>query len=295
MESGKNPITDAKIQLGRTLYYEKRLSRNRDVSCNTCHLLNKFGVDGERFSTGDKGQKGGRNAPTVYNAAGHTAQFWDGRAADVEEQAKGPVLNPVEMAMPDSASVVKVLKGIPEYVAMFRKAFPGQADPVTFDNMAAAIGAFERKLVTPSRWDKYLGGDHGALTPVEQAGFMKFTDVGCHTCHNGPFVGGKVFQKLGLAKPYPDNADPGRIAVTKQKSDEMVFKAPSLRNIEKTGPYFHNGSSTTLDGAVRDMAEYQLGRKLPEAHVKSIVAWLKTLTGEIPKEYIKEPPLPGNR
>lgn len=295
MESGKNPISGAKIQLGRMLYYEKRLSRNQDVSCNTCHLLNKFGVDGTRFSTGHKGQKGGRNAPTVYNAAGHVAQFWDGRAADVEEQAKGPVLNPVEMAMSDSAGVVKVLKGIPEYVALFQKAFPGQADPVTFDNMAAAIGAFERKLVTPSRWDRYLAGDKAALSPVEKVGFMRFTDAGCQTCHNGPFVGGRVFQKLGLAKPYPDKADLGRVAVTREKSDEMVFKAPSLRNIEKTGPYFHNGSSSTLEGAVRDMGEYQLGKKLAEADVKSIVAWLKTLTGEIPKEYIQEPALPKAR
>ena len=292
MESAKNPITDAKIQLGRMLYYEKRLSRNQDISCNSCHLLNRFGVDGEKFSTGFKGQKGGRNAPTVYNAAGHLAQFWDGRAADVEEQAKGPVLNPVEMAMPNEQSVVKILKSIPEYDALFRKAFPGEKDPVTFDNMALAIGAFERRLVTPSRWDKYLQGDRNALTAQERAGLQKFMDVGCQTCHNGPFVGGKVFQKLGLMKPYPDTHDKGRVEVTKQASDEMVFKVPSLRNIDKTAPYFHNGSATTLDAAVRNMAEYQLGKKLNDADVKSITAWLKTLTGEVPADYIKEPALP---
>lgn len=292
IESSRNPLTDAKIQLGRMLYYEKRLSRNQDISCNSCHLLNKFGVDGEKFSTGYKGQKGGRNAPTVYNAAGHLAQFWDGRAADVEEQAKGPVLNPVEMAMPDDKSVVAVLRRIPEYVQLFHKAFPGQADPVTFDNMALAIGAFERELVTPSRWDKFLQGDRNALTAQEKAGFQKFTSTGCQACHNGPFVGGKVFQKLGLMKAYPDVSDKGRMAVTKQTSDEFVFKVPSLRNVEKTGPYFHNGSATTLDAAVRNMAEYQLGKTLSDGDVKAIVAWLKTLTGEIPVAYIKEPKLP---
>ena len=294
MESGSNPITEAKIQLGRMLYYEKRLSKNGDVSCNSCHLLNKFGVDGDRFSTGHKGQKGGRNAPTVYNAAGHMAQFWDGRAADVEEQAKGPVLNPVEMAMPDAKSVVAVLKGIPEYVAAFKKAFPGQADAVTFDNMGRAIGAFERKLVTPSRWDKFLKGDKNSLTADEKEGFMRFTDAGCQTCHNGPYLGGRNYQKLGIVKPFPDD-DKGRIAVTKQPADEKVFKVPSLRNIEKTGPYFHNGSSTSLDGAVRLMAEHQLGRKLTDADVKLITVWLKSLTGEIPAEYVKEPMLPKGR
>jgi len=295
MESRKNPITDAKIRLGRMLYYEKRLSRNRDISCNTCHLLNRFGVDGEQFSTGYKNQKGGRNAPTVYNAAGHVAQFWDGRAADVEEQAKGPVLNPVEMAMPDSRSVAAVLKSIPEYGPLFAQAFPGEADPVTFDNMAKAIAAFERKLVTPSRWDRFLQGDRNALNAREKAGFTKFTETGCQMCHNGPFVGGKVFQKLGLAKPYPDKADQGRAAVTRQTGDEMVFKVPSLRNVEKTGPYFHNGSATTLPAAVRNMAEYQLGKKLSDGDVNDIVAWLATLTGEIPAEYIKEPVLPRGK
>jgi cytochrome c peroxidase len=292
VESTKNPITAAKAQLGRMLYYEKRLSRNQDVSCNTCHPLDKFGVDGERFSTGDKRQKGGRNAPTVYNAAGHIAQFWDGRAADVEEQAKGPVLNPVEMAMADDRAVVAVLRGIPGYVTLFQKAFPGENDPVTFDNVGKAIGAFERKLLTPSRWDQFLNGNQGALTAPEKAGFMKFTEAGCQTCHNGPFVGGRNFQKLGLAKPYPGGSDHGRVAVTKQAGDEMVFKVPSLRNVEKTGPYFHDGSAGSLDSAVRSMAEYQLGRKLSDADVASIRTWLQTLTGEIPAAYIQQPALP---
>jgi cytochrome c peroxidase len=294
MESAGNPITEAKVQLGRMLYYEKRLSRNGDVSCNSCHLLNKFGVDGDRFSTGDKGQKGGRNAPTVYNAAGHMAQFWDGRAVDVEAQAKGPVLNPVEMAMPNDKAVVAVLKGIPEYNTLFKRAFPKQADPVTFDNMALAIGAFERKLVTPSRWDKFLKGDKSALSADEKEGFMRFTDAGCQACHNGPYLGGRNYQKFGLVKPFADG-DKGRIEVTKQPADNKVFKVPSLRNIEKTGPYFHNGSSASLDAAVSLMAEHQLGRKLTADDVRLITAWLKSLTGEIPVEYVKEPILPKGR
>jgi cytochrome c peroxidase len=294
MDTEKNPITDAKVQLGRMLYYEKRLSKNNDVACNTCHLLNKFGVDGERFSSGHKGQKGGRNAPTVYNAAGHIAQFWDGRAADVEEQAKGPVLNPVEMAMADSNTVVAVLKAIPDYVALFKKAFPGQGDAVTFDNMGKAIAAFERKLLTPSRWDKFLKGDKNALTAQEKEGFIRFTEAGCHTCHNGPYLGGRIFQKVGIAKPFPDD-DKGRIAVTKQPADEKVFKVPSLRNIEKTGPYFHNGGTGSLDAAVRAMSEHQLGRKLNDADTGMIITWLKSLTGEIPVDYIKEPALPKRK
>ncbi|MCL5744857.1 MAG: cytochrome-c peroxidase, partial [Acidobacteria bacterium] len=227
MTSQKNPVTEEKVSLGRMLYYEKRLSRNQDIACNDCHMLDKYGVDHERFSTGFKNQKGTRNSPTSYNAAGQIAQFWDGRAADVEEQAKGPVLNPVEMAEPDAQTTVAVLKSMPEYVAAFRKAFPGQSDPVTFDNMAKAIGAFERKLVTPSRWDKYLKGDKAALTANEKAGFNKFVDTGCQACHMGAYVGGQMFQKLGLVKPYPDKSDLGRFAVTKQEGDQMMFKVPT--------------------------------------------------------------------
>jgi cytochrome c peroxidase len=290
--SSKNPITEAKVNLGRMLYYDPRLSRNQDVSCNSCHDLAKYGVDGQSVSDGDKGQKGTRNAPTVYNAAGHFVQFWDGRAADVEEQAKGPVLNPVEMAMSSDKAVVSVLKSMPEYVSDFKAAFPGEKDPVTFENMAMAVGAFERKLVTPSRWDKFLNGDQAALTDPEKAGFNKFMDVGCQACHSGTYLGGQVYQKLGAVRPYPDTSDAGREAVTKQESDRMVFKVPSLRNIDKTAPYFHSGTVTTLEAAVKGMGEYQLGRELKDDEISSIVTFLKTLTGTIPAEYIKPPALP---
>jgi cytochrome c peroxidase len=290
--SEKNPITEAKVNLGRMLYYEPRLSKNQDISCNTCHDLAKYGVDGQPVSDGHKGQKGTRNAPTVYNAAGHFVQFWDGRAPDVEEQAKGPVMNPVEMAMPSGKAVVAVLKSMPEYVSAFTKAFPADKDPVTFENTARAIGAFERGLMTPSRWDKFLNGDQGALTNAEKVGFNKFMEVGCQACHAGAYLGGEVYQKLGSMKPYPDTSDPGRQGVTKQESDRLVFKVPSLRNIDKTAPYFHTGKVGTLEEAVKEMGEYQLGKQVKDDEVASIVTFLKTLTGEIPADYIKPPQLP---
>jgi cytochrome c peroxidase len=283
---------EAQITLGRMLYYDTRLSKGQDVSCNTCHDLARYGVDGKPTSEGFKKQHGNRNSPTVYNAAAHFVQFWDGRAPDVEAQAKGPIMNPVEMAMPSDKAVVAVLKSMPGYVEAFKSAFPGQKDPVTLDNAAVAIGAFERKLVTPSRWDKFLKGDETALTPEEKAGFNTFMQAGCQACHAGTLLGANLYQKIGVVKPYPDNSDEGRFQVTKSDADKMIFKVPSLRNVEKTGPYFHNGKVPTLDAAVRQMADYQLGKQLSDADVRSIGTFLKALTGEIPAEYIKPPELP---
>lgn len=286
------PPSEELIALGRMLYYDPRLSKSQKISCNSCHDLNRYGVDNEPTSDGHKGQKGDRNSPSVYNAALQFAQFWDGRAADVEEQAKGPVLNPVEMAMPSDKLVVAVLKSMPEYVEAFRRAFPNQKDPVTMDNVARAIGAFERKLLTPARWDKFLAGDSQALTPQEKAGLNTFLEAGCQTCHSGVLLGGDMFQKLGVMKPYPDESDPGRFRVTQREADRMVFKVPPLRNVEKTGPYFHNGKVATLEQAVQEMADYQLGKTLSRKETEAIVAFLKSLTGEIPAAYIKAPELP---
>ena len=291
MASAANPFTDAKIELGRMLYYEPRLSKNQKISCNSCHMLDKYGVDSKPTSPGFKNQLGDRNSPTVYNAAGHLAQFWDGRAPDVEAQAKGPVMNPVEMAMPSEGHVLKVLKSIPDYEKAFRRAFPNDKDPVTYNNMALAIGAFERKLVTPSRFDKFVAGDTAALTAAEQSGLKKFVETGCANCHGGAYVGGTMYSKLGIAKPWPNQKDPGRFNVTKKDADKMVFKAPSLRNIDKTGPYFHDGSIPTLEKAIALMAEYEHGKTLSPADVQSIATFLKSLTGEIPKDYIKPPKL----
>jgi len=293
MESKANPLTEDKITLGRALYYETRLSASNEISCNTCHILTVDGADQRKTSIGHKKQTGKRNAPTVYNAAGHFVQFWDGRAATVEEQAKGPITNPVEMAMQDEKSVLAELRRVKWYQTQFKKAFPETpGDAITMDNLAKAIGAFERKLVTPSRWDKFLGGDDSALTAEEKVGFKKFLDTGCNTCHAGVYLGGAMYQKLGLAKPWPNEDDLGRHEVTKQDVDKMMFKVPTLRNVEKTGPYFHDGSVATLPEAVKLMARHQLGKELSEADVASITTFLKALTGEIPKDYVAEYKVP---
>jgi cytochrome c peroxidase len=285
---------EQRVQLGRMLYYDTRLSRSQKISCNDCHKLDAYGVDNETTSEGDKGQRGDRNSPTVYNAAAHFVQFWDGRAKDVEAQAKGPMLNPVEMAMASDKQVVAVLKSMPEYVDSFKQAYPDQKDPVTFDNAANAIGTFERKLLTPARWDKFLKGDAAALTPEEKAGFNVFYETGCETCHAGALVGGSLYQKLGNVKSYPDTSDPGRFNVTKEDSDRMIFKVPSLRNVEKTAPYFHNGKVARLEDAVAQMADYQLGKKLNPMEVAAITTYLHSLTGVIPAEIIKPPVLPAS-
>jgi cytochrome c peroxidase len=282
----------ALIDLGRMLFYEPRLSKNQKISCNSCHDLATYGVDNQPTSDGHKGQKGTRNSPSVYNAAGHFAQFWDGRAADVEAQAKGPVLNPVEMAMPGEARVVAVLTSMPEYGDAFTKAFPDDPHPVSYDNMARAIGAFERKLMTPSRFDALLKGDTSALTADEKVGFQTFVDSGCATCHNGALLGGGSYQRIGLAKAFPRTSDGGRMNITKAEGDRAVFKVPSLRNVEKTGPYFHDGGTATLEQAIKDMGEYQLGKRLADKQVKEIADFLKALTGKVDPDYIRPPLLP---
>ena len=287
-----HPATDAQVALGQMLFHDKRLSQNQTISCDTCHDLEKFGVDGKPTSPGHKGQLGSRNSPTVLNAAGQFVQFWDGRAKDVEEQAKGPILNPVEMAMASSETVMAVLRGVPGYLPAFHAAFPGEADPVTYDNLGRAIGAFERKLVAKSRWDKFLAGDDAALTEAEKAGALTFIETGCVACHNGVLVGGGMYQKAGVVKPWPSQRDTGRAGVTKKPEDEMVFKVPSLRNVAKTAPYFHDGSAGTLADAIRTMAEHQLGKKLDAAQVTAIAAFLGALTGDAPPALLKVPPLP---
>lgn len=284
--------TPAKIELGRMLYYEPRISKSHAISCNSCHGLNTFGVDNNPVSEGHKGMKGNRNSPTVYNAAGHIAQFWDGRAEDVIEQAKGPILNPVEMAMPGEDVVVATLQSIPGYVDAFKKAYPNEAEPITYHNMAEAIGVFETKLVTPARWDQFLDGDESALTGAEKAGFNKFVESGCNACHSGAYLGGHLYNKLGLVKAWPNVKDLGRYEVTKKDSDKLFFKVPSLRNITETGPYLHDGSVDDLPTMVAMMAEHQLGRELEEKDVLAITTFLGALTGEIPSEYVRKPALP---
>ena len=294
MSSDANPVTPAKVTLGRMLYYDSRLSRDGDVSCNSCHALDAYGVDHRPTSEGLRHQLGGRNAPTVYHAAGQVAQFWDGRAPSVEEQAKGPILNPIEMGMPDSGLVVERLRAQPEYVRAFRAAFPGEDQPVTYDHVGQAIGAFERGLVTPARWDALLGGNHRALTATELDGLRIFLDTGCQACHHGAYVGGTMFQRVGLVQPWPRQDDLGRFAITGREADRLVFKVPSLRNVDRTGPYFHDGRVATLDEAVRLMARHQLGRELTDGQIVAVVAWLESLTGPVPADYIAVPLLPAS-
>ncbi len=291
--NANNLATQAKVDLGRMLYYDARLSKNHDVSCNSCHMLDRFGVDNQPTSPGHRGQRGDRNSPTVYNAALHIAQFWDGRAPDVEAQAKGPILNPIEMASRSEADVVALLSSMPGYLEAFAAAYPTQLRPVTYDNMANAIGAFERKLMTPGRFDAFMKGDLKALDATERRGLETFLAVGCNTCHTGPALGGQLYRKLGFIFPY-ETEDLGREKVTGLAADRHVFKVPSLRNVAETGPYFHDGSITELREAVRIMGYHQLGQTLTDAQISDIVAFLRALTGKIDQQYIARPALPAS-
>ncbi|MCC6774940.1 MAG: c-type cytochrome [Gemmatimonadaceae bacterium] len=286
------PATEAQVSLGRALFHEPLLSDGHDVSCNSCHALNAWGTDGRRVSLGHDGRAGTRNAPTEYNAAGHLAQFWDGRARDVEAQANGPILNPIEVGMPDSAAVLAHLRASPMYVAAFRAAFPAERDPISYDNAGRAIGAFERGLVTPAPWDRFLAGDSTAFTTEQRRGLRSFLNAGCQSCHAGINVGGDRFMKAGLINAWPCQADSGRYHVTNNPNDRFLFKVPSLRNIANTGPYFHDGSVADLSEAVRMMAHHQLGKDLTPEQVRAIVAYLGSLTGTLPLDYIAYPQKP---
>jgi len=269
----------ALIKLGKKLYLDPRLSINDQISCNSCHRLDNFGVDSQPTSPGHEGKRGGRNSPTTMNAALHIAQFWDGRAKDVEEQALGPILNPIEMGMPSEAAVVNKLKKIEEYKALFAEAFKDEKDPFQYKNIGKAIGAFERTLLTPSRFDDYLKGDENALNDSEKRGLQKFIHMGCATCHNGVAVGGNSYKKIGVVKPY-ETKDMGRFEITGLEIDKKVFKVPSLRNITKTAPYFHDGSVATLDKAIEEMAEHQLGREVGPGFINDVKAFLGSLTSK---------------
>ena len=254
------------------------------MSCATCHDLANYGVDNKATSPGSDGKNGERNTPTVYNAARQFAQFWDGRSPTVEEQAVLPVLNPIEHGVADEAELVAKMKGKPELVAGFQKAFPKDAEPVSVANFKLAIGAFERTLVTKSRWDEYLDGNQKALTNEELVGLKAFMDAQCTTCHLGRLLGGHMYQKLGLMKPYA-GTDTGRMQVTKSEADKFIFKVPTLVNSEKTAPYYHDGKIATLEEAVKNMAEIQLNQQLAPEKVAAIVTFLKATTGALPAEF----------
>lgn len=284
----------AMIALGHQLFYEPRLSRQGTISCNTCHDLARYGVDHLPTSIGEGGQRGRRNAPTVYNAAEHLSQFWDGRARDVEAQAIGPITNPIEMASTQQG-VESALRRIPEYRDAFRKAFPGESEPVTLANVARAIGAFERTLTTRSRWDDYLAGRTDALSAEEIQGLRVFLEVGCMGCHTGPQVGASMYQVAGFVEAWPNQKDLGRFEITKSPSDRMLFKVPTLKNITQTAPYFHDGSVADLPTAVRSMGRRQLGIELSEREVSSIVTFFGALEGAVPSQFRVPPPLPAGK
>ena len=287
VEHPAGPDTPEKVELGRTLFMDPQLSEDGTISCNSCHKLDRYGVDNAATSTGVSGQLGGRNSPTVYNAALHNMQFWDGRATDVEQQAGMPVMNPIEMAIPSEEFLVKKLKGISSYPPLFSKAFPADKDPLTYANIREAIGGFERTLVTPSRFDAFLKGDATVLTSSETAGLRTFMEAGCTNCHTGAAVGGTMLQKFGVHADFrpltgSDTTDQGRKQVTGVASDKDMFKVPGLRNVTRTAPYFHDGRVAELEKAIKVMAQVQLGKELTDQEVKDLKAFLDVLTGTLP-------------
>lgn len=288
--ANQRPSNVAQIRLGHVLYYDTRLSKDGNISCNSCHQLNNFGVDGLSTSPGDDGTLGDRNSPTVLFAALHGSQFWDGRAKDVEEQAGMPILNPVEMRMPSKDYVVERIAGIPLYQRLFRMAYPDDPKPITYENLQKAIGAFERRLVYETRFDRYLSGDSKALSLQEKKGLLTFINVGCTSCHNGPLLGGNMLQKFGVYANYWEHTgsqhiDKGRYQVTQDEADQFVFKVPSLRNITRTAPYFHDGSVKSLPDAIRIMAKTQLNKELSEEEVNNMVAFFESLECRVPSIY----------
>jgi cytochrome c peroxidase len=279
-------ITPEKIALGKALFFDTRLSSSGVFSCNSCHNLATGGDDNLETSIGHGWQKGPRNAPTVLNSVLNEAQFWDGRAEDLKAQAKGPVQAGVEMAN-TPGNVEKTLKSMPQYMTWFKEAFPGEGDPVTFDNMARAIEAFEATLLTPAPFDAYLNGDEEALSADQKKGLALFLDSGCSACHNGVNAGGHGYYPFGVvekpgAEVLPPN-DKGRFAVTKTASDEYVYRAAPLRNIALTAPYFHSGKVWDLKQAVAIMGTAQLGKELNQEQVRLIVEFLQSLTGKMPE------------
>lgn len=282
-----NEITPAKIDLGSKLFFDPRLSKSQIISCNSCHNLGTGGVDAGPTSIGHGWAKGPRRAPTVLNAVFNVAQFWDGRAVDLKAQAKGPVQADVEMNN-TPAQVEKMLNSMPAYVAEFKAAFPTDPKPVSFDNMAKAIEAFEATLTTPNApFDKFLKGDVNALNDVEKKGLRLFIDKGCAACHGGVNIGGNGYFPFGVAhKPGVEImpvADKGRSKVTNDVADDFVFRSAPLRNVALRAPYFHTGSVWTLEEAVDLMAKDQLGENLSDPDIKAIVAFLGTLNGDQPK------------
>jgi cytochrome c peroxidase len=281
LPNAPGPDTSSLIQLGKKLFHDEALSSDGTVSCHSCHDLQRHGADGQRVSPGVGGKMGLRNAPTVVNTALQFRQFWDGRAATLEEQVEGPLLNPAEMGLASTDDLVSRLRARTDYRDAFAQAFIDTPQPITFDNYASAIAAFERTLVTRSRWDDFLDGDRDALTREEKRGLRVFLNSGCMVCHTGPLLGGSTFERVGVEEPWPNQTDTGRMRVTNDPADLMMFKVPTLRNVAETAPYFHDGSAGSLEEAIEKMARHQLGLTLSPTDIASIATWLQSLSGHL--------------
>jgi cytochrome c peroxidase len=307
-EPATNPTTAAKVELGKMLYFDPRFSSTGSVSCFSCHNVMEGGDDHMPTSIGVHGQKGGRNAPTVWNAAFHSAQFWDGRAATLEDQAKGPPVNPIEMGMENLDAVIDRVRAIPGYRPYFEAAF-GPGDVVTMDNAARAIAAYERTLITPnSPYDRYVKGEKDALSAQQVRGMEAFAATGCTSCHSGSVFDGPpmpvgsaflvkfpTFPDSGYVAEYALADDPGRYSVTEADPDRNLWRVPTLRNLQYTAPYMHNGSVKDLAEAVRVMGSTQLGQTLDEAQVQDMVAFLMALSGTFPDQTMPRlPATPGD-
>ena len=275
---GSENDTEARVKLGEKLYFETALSNTDEMSCNTCHDIATAGVDNKSTSEGTNGIPGTRNSPTVFNAGFHFAQFWDGLAADLNEQAGGPILNPDEMALPDSATAVAKIKAIPEYEALFTSAFGRNS--IDYENITEALAAFERTLITRDRFDDFLKGDLKAISKIEVEGLDLYLSKACVTCHTGSMLGANMFQKNGLIKAYKNLDDEGRYEVTGLEQDKYIFKVPSLRNIGLTGPYFHDGGVESLEETIIMMGDMQLMQKISTEEATKIAAFLKTMDGK---------------
>jgi cytochrome c peroxidase len=298
MPSADNPITPEKVRLGNMLFFESRISVDGTVSCAKCHPPGLYAADGLRKAIGNHCKENPRNSPTILNAADQISEHWIGNRTSVEDQARQALTGPPAFGMPNNESVEKILKGMKEYVALFKAAFPADKDPVTVENFARAVGAYERTLVTPAPFDDFLQGNAGALSEQQKRGLRAFMDTGCLTCHFSPYLGGKLYQKFGLFEPYQKytksvQVDEGRFAVTKNESDRFLFKVPVLRNVAMTPPYFHDGSVDRLVDAITIMAKVQLARDLTTGQADDIAAFLHSLTGKLPESLSRVPALPA--
>lgn len=298
MVSEKNSITSEKVKLGKTLFYESRISVDGTVSCIKCHPISLYGADGFKKSIGNNSKVNPRNAPTIFNAAAQISAHWIGNRTDVEDQAKQSVIGPPSFGLPSYEALEKKLKEIKGYNDLFKKAFPKEDNPITVDNFAKAVGVFERTLVTPSPFDAFLKGSKDILKEKEKRGLKTFNEAGCTACHSGQYMGGQMYQKFGIVEPYwkyskSEMIDEGRYAVTKNELDKYLFKVPVLRNVAKTAPYFHDGSVDKLEDAILIMGKVQFGRDLTRPQIEDIISFLISLTGKISEDALKVPLLPS--